>query len=479
MDHPTQPEPVWVPPVRHRDPVAVAIGNASLFSVGYLMLGRRLLAAITWLVTIALVIVLATKARSVWFEVVVLAWWVAVVVHGWFLARRRHARHNPYIRHGGVRRQRLGALAFAIPVLLVVGLLRWDAAGIAQDVADAKRDGDCDRAVSALNERWAGHWVADAPLTASGDVTVQACQQLGRAATELDDALSGNTVALRAGLDRLTTVITDLPGHEAMVERTLDGFLDHLPTPDPCDTRAITDVLGRKHKSGTVLDHAVDTVPRIAPTAIVKCGDALMAANKWPEARERYQQLLDEYPGHELAPRATTGVQQATLAIELDNVRTLLTGSAPEYCTTPAGYSGAVPYAAGKANPAMIFGADDYTNRLPAEWKATDAANAVLVVCAGTAEFGTPVETCGYDYGPGYSQYTNVSFDKVKIPLRAFELKTGRLVVDGWVEVGGATCPPTVQYTDFGFTDFGPPADMYVTPSDADVHAGFAPLITP
>jgi hypothetical protein len=264
-----------------------------------------------------------------------------------------------------------------------------------------------------------------------------------------------------------------------MVERTLDRFLDRLPTPDPCDTRAITDWLGRTHRSGTVLDHIVDTVPRVAPAAIVECGDDLMAANQWQSALERYQQLLNQYPDHKLVPRAREGVQQATLAIELANVRTLLTGTTPEYCTKPAQYSGAAPYGPGKSNPALMFGADDYTNRLPAEWKATDAANAVLVLCAGAPEFGTPVETCGYDYGIGYTQYTDVTFHKVKIPVNTFELRTGRAVVSGWVEIGGASCPPTVQYTEVGYTDFGPPSDMYVTPSDADVHAGFAPLITP
>ena len=131
----TPPGPQTVPertnPVRHCDPLAVAIANASLFSAGYLMLGRKLPALATGLTTVTLVIVLATTERTVWFEVVVLGWWLAVVVHGWSLARQQ--RHRAW-------RQRLGALGLTLPVLLVIALLRWDAARIAQDVADAPAD---------------------------------------------------------------------------------------------------------------------------------------------------------------------------------------------------------------------------------------------------------------------------------------------------------------------------------------------------
>jgi hypothetical protein len=207
-----------------------------------------------------------------------------------------------------------------------------------------------------------------------------------------------------------------------------------------------------------------------------------MAAKQWKPALEHYQQLLDEYPDHALAPKAKDGAHQATLAIELDNVRTLLTPGTdgqPLYCTKPAPYSGAAPYTPGRPNPALMYGATDYTNRLPAEWKAADAANAVVVLCAGAPEFGAPTQTCGYDYGIGYTQYSEITFHNVAIPIRILEIKTARVVADVRIEIGGASCPDTVQYTGYGYTDLGPPADMYVTPSDADVNAAFAPLITP
>jgi hypothetical protein len=51
-----------------------------------------------------------------------------------------------------------------------------------------------------------------------------------------------------------------------------------------------------------------------------------VAGQNWDPARARYQQLLDQYPGHELTARAQEGVRQATLALELANVRGLLAG---------------------------------------------------------------------------------------------------------------------------------------------------------
>jgi hypothetical protein len=461
------------PPV---DPLAAGLGNASFLGVGYAMLGRWWLTILTTLVTVVLVVLLATSVRTLWFEILVVVWWVAVIAHGWVLARRGQ-------RPERVRRQRLVGLAFALPVVLAVGLLRFDAAGIYQDVADARADGDCARALSALDGRWFGHHVADAPLSAKGDDTVRACDLLRQAGNNLDTALSGDVEALRTGMARLNTVLQDLPGHEEMVGRTLDRFLDGLPTDDACDTRVLTDWLGRANDNGTVLDRAADVVPEIAPEVIVECGDEMMAENNWTVAKERYQQLLDEYPDHDLAGRAQEGVTKATQAIELANVTQLLTppytGASPDYCTKPAPYSGAVAYGATRPNRALFYGNDEYTNRLPAEWKATGPADAVLVICAGATEYGPPVETCPYESTLSPFGYTDVTFKKISIPVRVFEVKTARVVIDVRVEISGASCPAILEYTSYGTVDLGPPSEVYVTPSDPEVHAGFNSLVNP
>jgi hypothetical protein len=484
MDRPMQAEPA----APSRDPLAVALANASLLSAGYVMLGRRWLAIGAGLVTVVLVTILAAVARSVWFEVVVLLWWAAVTAHGWYLAGGRLRR----TRQGGVRKQRFIALGVAVPVLLATGLLRFDASEIEQDAAEARHNGDCAQALAALDRLWVGHSVTNAPLAARRDDTVRACGLLATATDELGTSRTGDTEALETGFSGLSAVLAELPGHEKVVERVLNGFLDGLPTEDSCATSAITDWLGQRRAGGDVLDRAVDVVPRIAPAAIVGCGDDLMARNDWEGARARYQQLLDQYPDHDLAARAGEGVKQATQSIELANVRGLLedsyAGSQPAYCSSPAPYSGAAPYGVNGPDRALLFGPrgswphpddDDYRRKLPADWLARDAADAVLVLCAGDTEFGAPVETCPYESNFGISGYQDVTFRKIAIPVRAYELRTGRLVADTRLEIGGASCPAVVEYTSYISFDTGPPSEMYVTASESDVRAAFGSLITP
>lgn len=480
MELPTQPEwvPQWVPEpqpapaARPRDPLAVALGNASLLGVGYAMLGRRGLAIVGALVSVALVAVLTLAVRTVWFEVIVLGWWAATIWHGWHLAGGRRQS-----RQGGVRRQRLIALAVTIPVLLAVGLLRFDASRIEGEVAEARRTGDCTRALDSLDSRWAGHRVANAPLAAGGDDTIRACDLLSRSAKDLNTALTGDTDALKPAFGRFATVLANLPGHEKLVQEVLDDFLDRLPTKDPCETTAITNWL-RDRRAGGVLRRATATVPRIAPAAIVTCGDTLMAANSWQEARERYQQLLKQYPDHKLAAKATAGVTQATYAIELANVRSLLgtssSGETPAYCTKPAPYSAAPPYGGGGANRALVYGDATYATQLPTLWRATDVTNAVVVICADETDYGAPVETCPYTSESGVSGA--VTFHKIAIPMSVYELRTGKLLGRTQVQIGGASCPDVFYAPTYGG---GPPPQEYVTPAPADVHAGFQGLIFP
>lgn len=471
MDHSTQAVPEPAPVARSHDPLAVALANASLLGAGYLIMGRHRLTVVTWLVTVVLAALLVSVARSVWVEVVVLLWWVVLIAHGWFLAGGR-------IQRVAVRRQRLVALGVTVPVLLAVGLLRFDAAKIERTVTEARHSGDCAQALIALDRVWLGHRVADAPLTARGERTVQACQRLQETQDELTTALNGDTDALKAGFDGLASVLAELPGHEKMVDVVLDGFLGGLPARSPCHTVAITDWLRQRQASDNALDRSVDAVARTAPAALVGCGDDLMAAEDWETARRRYQQLLDHYPDDELMAQAQEGVTLATQAIELANVRSLLEGptdTQPEYCSTPAKYSGAAPYRTG-TNRALFYGNDEYTNRLPDQWRATDAAEAVLVVCADEDDNGTAVETCPYENKLSSLFPTDVTFHKIAIPVKAYELRTGKLVADRKVEIRGESCPDVLSYTYYS-VDIGPPSDVYVDASNADVRDAFRSLI--
>lgn len=487
MDPAPQPEHAWTPtpepdiealpvlsdvdtrPPGPADPFAVALGNASLLGIGYLLLRRTWLAVLTLVVTVTLVIVLTESTPAVWLEVVVVLWWAALVAHGWFLARPRPRPVRPW-------GQRAVALAVTVPVLAAFGVLRFDAAGIEDDVTTARGAGDCRQAVTATDQLGFGHRVVDAPLVARAEETVAACERLRAADKALGVALTGDIDALETGFATLSEVLAERPGHERMVATTLDGFLDRLPKVDSCLATKVTDWL-REHKPGGALAPAADIVPRVAPQAVVGCGDRLMAASDWGVARDHYQQLLDEYPEHELAPTAQQGVRKATLAIELDNVRGLLApaGSLPRYCDSPAPYSGAAPYVPNRPNRALVYGSEPNTNKIPPGWLARDVTDAVVVICAGESEYGAAVDTCLYDStsDPGVSGW--VTFRKIAIPLRVFEVRTGRQVASFKLEIGGGSCPTFLSW----YGSVTPPSNEYVAASPADVRAAFRPLLIP
>jgi hypothetical protein len=164
-------------------------------------------------------------------------------------------------------------------------------------------------------------------------------------------------------------------------------------------------------------------------------------------------------------------------------VRTLLGTTHPEilpaYCTRPAAYSGAPAYRAQNPNRALMYGNITYSNKLPREWMTSDAADAVLVICAGSTEFGAAVQTCPYESKSPLGGSRAVTFHKIAIPVRVYELRTGKVVHDTKVEIGGSSCPPILTYSRSINVDPGPPSQVYVTPSDADVHAPFNALINP
>ncbi|UUU19146.1 tetratricopeptide repeat protein [Streptomyces sp. DSM 40750] len=452
---------------RAYDPLAVALGNASLLGVGYLLMRRWRLAV----AAVAVIVVLVSRLVSTdeaSYEIAVLVWWAAVIIHGWYLAGRGADRV-------AVRRQRLVAVGVTLPVLLTVGLLRYDASRIGQSVTDARERGDCARVLSAQDKARFGHRIADAPLAARGDEAVQACERLQTARTELTTALTGDTDALEDGFGTLASVLAE-PGNDKTVETTLNGFLRGLPARDPCDTVTVTDWLRDRKHSDDVLDRTSDTVERTEPAALVGCGDDLMAEDSWEEARTHYNQLLDRYPDDGLADQAREGSRKATLSIELANVQDLLaggSGSQPEYCSSPAKYSGAKPMGKG-TNRALFYAYDEYntdfSKQLPGSWKAGDAADAALVVCMGEQTYGSSVETCSYYKSGSSGASAYVTFHKIAVPVKVYELRTGKLVAKRTIQISGTSCPWSI-YTSANSTS------EYVTESKSDVRSAFKPLV--
>ncbi|MBT2206532.1 hypothetical protein [Actinomadura sp. NEAU-AAG7] len=464
-----------------RDPLAVALANASLLNVGYLMLGRYGRAVATGFVTLVLLDILVQSGHSLWFELVVLLWWAALVANGWFLAGGRNAWAG-WSGAGAVRGQLAVALAATLPVLLALGLLRYDAATIGGSLADARRTGDCAKALRAERDIWFGDRLADSPLAADAERTARACRELGRAKADLTTALTGDTGALRRGFDGLASVLAHEPGHRRMVEVVLDGFLRGLPARDHCDTVLVTDWLGARRASHDALDRSAATVARTAPAALIGCGDQLMSAKEWATARIQYQNLLDRYPGFARAAEAREGVRKATLAIELAQVTRLLeesddaTDLETGYCADPVKYSGAPRYRKG-ASKAYFTGDSEYVGKLPGSWKTGDAAKASLVVCVGEKGMGERVQTCPYEPESGSGGITNVTFRKIAVPVRVYELRTGKRVIDRKLQIGGSSCPSRIHYQSF-LSGGPPPDEMYVDASTSDIRGAFQSLVS-
>jgi hypothetical protein len=515
------------------DPLAAALGNASLLGIGYLLLGRRRLAKVSVFVTLALAVLLAT-VRQVGVERVVLLWWVFVIGHGWYLARSRLRRTGPgaaSLASPGTAPQpaaappaagqRVIAALVTVPVLLAVGLHRSGAEDIRRRAAEAHRDGDCERALSILDELSIRHRVANGPLTVRTDAEAEACRLLtlakrqersdrplaartlqryaahpaalwqgaddhratvllAQAAGEFDAALTGDVKALKAGYERLDSVLKEFPRREQDAGKVVDRLLDRLPVKNACDTRAIADWLRARSKREDVLDRARSGAAKLAPVALVECGDDLAADKRWKEARKAYRALVADYPDHKLVATAKRGIRKATLAIQLANVKKLIkpggSGGLPAYCSKPARYEGAPRYRGSGPHRALLFGQKEHRAELPSSWLTNDPADATLVICAGETEFGTKVRTCSYR--TTFNRTVSVSFYKEKIPVRVYELRTGALFTKTNLQISGKTCPHYIYYSSY-YIDDDPPSRQLVEPTRADIRAAYRPLINP
>ncbi len=455
---PPQPPP---PPAPKADPLAVAVGNASLLGVGYVLMKRWVLAIVNLMVVGALLIFLLVLKQT-WCEIALAVWWVLAVVHGWFLAYKAPQKESDLTK-------RLVALGITIPVLLAIGLVRYDAGRIAGKVSDAREAGDCAKLTAAQEALWFGHRIVDAPGTEKGDAEVQLCGRLDDAKAVLATGLTGDYTALEDGFDTLGSVLAE-PGHDKTVDVTLKGWLDDLPVEDPCRTVRVTDWLRQREATNNLLDQSKATVTKTAPAAIVGCADRLMSQKSWDAARSSYQQLVTQYPKDSRVAKAQAGIRQATLAIELTNVRNLLANDS--YCSNPARYSGARPYAGG-FNSGMFEGDDEYTKRLPASWRAGDASNAVVVVCAEDAVDGTSLRTCPYRSEKNPQNISDVTFHKVAVPVKVYELRTGRIVSNTRVQIDGPDCPARITYSTYLTAFDYPPSSLQVVPSNANVQAAF------
>ncbi|MET7639360.1 hypothetical protein [Streptomyces sp. NPDC005438] len=530
------------PPAREpADPLLAGLANAALPGAGYALMGRRLPAALALLGTVTLLTVVYTVA-SPWCDLLLLLFWAAGIAHGAWLARtvtdpaspppatepgttpdrsgeppaadapaaepaapaepadtpapdhhetppdpaptgqpqtgqppvgprRRIGWQRPHLIWGGA----------ALVVLLLAGFLRFDGLRVADQVRAAHQDGDCPELTGRQSELWFGTRLADAPDAARGDRLARSCDRLRAASRDLRTGLRGDTGALERGFRTLSAV---LPGNRAITATTLDTFLGQVSgraAREPCDTAAVTRWLWQRERTGDLLDRSTRAAARTVPAALRKCGDSLMEDDAWAKARARYQEVVDHHPDSTQAKAARAGVTRATHALELRKVRGLLTGgygdALPRYCDEPARYSAAAPYRKGH-NRALVHGGSKYTGKLPGGWRTTDPTKATTVVCVGEEKNGDSVGSCLYEKRKLSSFPYKVTFRRIKLPVKVYELRTGKLVADRKIQISGSSCPRVLRYETYG-TDIGPPSNTHVTPSRKNVRDALRPLLKP
>ncbi|MBP2352324.1 cytochrome c1 [Kribbella aluminosa] len=462
-----------LPDRRPRDPLAVALGNASLLGLGYFLIRRWFFGALGLLGTAVLVVLLCTQ-RKTGYEFALIGWGLLQVVHGWFLAQRHPVRTANLTK-------RLVALGVTLLAFAGVAFERYDVHRIDKDAVAARQDGDCGGVRAAQAKYNVGHRIGDAPRTVRVETDTTACEKIDAAAAVLRSARpEADTARLQVGFEMLAAVVAQ-PNQEPTTRTALNEFLGGLPLKDACQTATITEWLRGRAKAGNLLDEANQVVPRIEPNALLGCGDAKLAKSDWTNARGTYVLLVQRYPHAKQSARARAGIKkadyeilQAKIQAELARVRGLV--SSGEYCSTPAKYSPAPKLRSG-LNRAVFAGKTDYTSKLPSQWKGTTADNAAMVVCAGEDTQGAAVRTCPYRPFVGGGSGTHyVTFHKIAVPVQVYELRTGRLIQKTTAQISGSVCPATISYTTYNGVG-APDPDQDVRPTAATIQAAFRPLV--
>ncbi|WP_165550287.1 hypothetical protein [Kribbella speibonae] len=472
----TSPNPGPAPRFPSRpapDPIAVALGNASLLGIGY-FLARRWFFGGAGVLGTAVLVACLTTLRQTGYEFGLLGWGLLQVVHGWLLARRQPQR--------AVRvRQRLGALGVALLVLIGLAFERYDVQRIDEQAIAAREAGDCPGVRAAQATYTLGHRIGNGPRTVRVEGDVATCDRIDRAADQLRTAAPfADLGLLQAGFENLAGVLAQ-PGQTRTVGKAVSQFPGMLPVKEPCTMMPIMSWLRTRKPTGTVLDDPNALVPKLEPNALFGCADANAANAAWPQAQNLYRTLAARYPRSEQAIRARAGIQkaedaiqQAALEAEVARVRALVKSG--KYCATPAKLSMAPRVRHGQNRAVFLGAAGEYTSDLPSQWRTSDPYRAALIVCASTPGTGAVVKTCSYtdaDHPEWLPFY--VAFRKITVPVNVYEMRTGRLLSTTTIQISGTACPKT-WYSQLLQVSGSTTSDT-VEPTTATIRAAFQPLV--
>ncbi|TDD60384.1 hypothetical protein E1263_11455 [Kribbella antibiotica] len=364
-----------------------------------------------------------------------------------------------------------GALVLALVV--AAGIVRYDAGRIDSVVVGAREAGDCTTVQLAAAQFDSLHRIVAAGKAKRAKEDVAACDRLDGADAEFKAALWSTTGQAKGALGVLDQVLAD-PRQRGTTTAVLDDFLANLRVTDSCSAVVLADQLQARKVSPVLQERIRSALVEIEPAALRACAAERMKDSAWDEAHNLYRRAVDRYPDDLRAGEARAGAVKANQQQELENVQELIDD--PEsYCDSPARYSAAPPYRRG-LNRAVVLGSsiENYAARLPKQWRTNDAAAATTVTCAEVA-MGKAVRTCPYLPKLGFESIY-VTFHKMVLSLKVYELRTGKRVVNKKILVDGLACPNTLHYqSSTGFSD-PDPAQFVVVP-DKNLRAAFQPSI--
>lgn len=396
------------------DRLAVVLGNATLLGIGYLFLGRSVLAGCAVVGTCAAFVGLALTPGEPWWIVIILGlWWVAMVVHAWFLTGA-----NTVSPAGPVLWQRIVAARTTV----LDGRAELEACGV---LLDALAQGDPATAAERLQT------YLDHPSAAWEGAGPERAERL---------LAAGN---LTDGFGQLRTTLSTAPDQSGAVRKVVETFLADLGDGrSPCEVLKTDEWVRDRKDDPPELAEPIAAVADEVPERVLACAREQAKADQLTEAGATYEEFLDRFGDHKKARTARSEQYDVDTAVQRAEALAALTGNT--YCKDPVAYRGAPAYAGSDPHKAWWFGIPE-CRTLPSRWDARDIDEAELVVCLHDVGRGSYLETCQYTAD---DTVLTARFHAWKFHIAAYSLRTGKAVERYTTQIGDP-CP------EFYFFDAG------------------------
>lgn len=477
--HPPPP-PAAIPPrrpaggARTADPLAAVAGNATGLGLGYMLLGRRWLAAAAAAGSGALVYAMAADPANPWWRLGFGAWWLAMGLHAWHRTRRAPRPLLDFDRPGGPPRERLLAVGGAGLALLVVLGLRADAWLMVHRAGNEHTAGDCGSAADILDSFETAHRAAFGAVVVEGEEQLAACRLLNEARAQdpeagaatvaaymehpgalwegagperagmlFEAARAGGDVAelMRLGFEQLIDTLASDPEASWRVRGAVEALMSDLAEDTPvCDAAVVDAWLRAQTWEAPSLGEPVAAAADRAPARLLACARERADIGDFAGAQVAYRQFLADHPDHADAPAAADELYDVEYRIEYDTVTALLDQGA--YCADPSPWRGAPAYEGEGPHPMRTLGLSAEQYDFPGSWVADGVDDTVLVACVAGPSRGELQDTCLYGSD---SETVLLAFYAARFDITVYELRTGEVVEQYRREIGDP-CPDRFYY---------------------------------